>query len=183
MRIRRYETVFILEPDLEESRRQEILGRLDGIIQKGGGILVKRDDWGVRKLAYDIRRFSKGHYFLYDFAGPNRTVSEVERHLKMFEAVMRFLTVKQEERVSLEDMEKLRAEEQAKEEARRMALQQRREAEPRPGKTDEGPEKEAGTDVEEREEEEEEEEEGEEEAERAEADEESSDDEEEEDDD
>jgi small subunit ribosomal protein S6 len=129
MRIRRYETVFILEPDIEESRRRETLERLEGIIQKGGGLLVRRDDWGVRKLAYDIRRFSKGHYFLFDFAGPSRAVSEVERHLKMFEVVLRFLTVKKEDQVSLEAMEKLRAEEQEKEEARRMALQQRREAE------------------------------------------------------
>lgn len=129
MRIRRYETVFILEPDLEDARRQEILGRLDGVIQKGEGILIKREDWGVRKLAYDIRRFSKGQYILYDYAGSSRIVSELERNLKMFEPVLRFLTVRQEERVTLEAMEKLRAEEQAKEEARKAAMRERREAE------------------------------------------------------
>lgn len=129
MRIRRYETVFILEPDIEDARRQEMLGRLDGVIQKGGGILIKREDWGVRKLAYDIRRFSKGQYILYDYAGSSRIVSEFERNLKMFEPVLRFLTVRQEERVTLEAMEKLRAEEQAKEEARKAAIRERREAE------------------------------------------------------
>lgn len=129
MRIRRYETVFILEPDIEDARRQEILGRLDGVIQKGEGILIKREDWGVRKLAYDIRRFSKGQYILYDYAGSSRIVSELERNLKMFEPVLRFLTVRQEERVTLEAMEKLRAEEQAKEEARKAAIRERREAE------------------------------------------------------
>ncbi len=128
MRIRRYETVFILEPDIEDARRQEILGRLDGVIQKGEGILIKREDWGVRKLAYDIRRFSKGQYILYDYAGSSRIVSELERNLKMFEPVLRFLTVRQEERVTLEAMEKLRAEEQAKEEARKAAIRERREA-------------------------------------------------------
>ena len=158
MRIRRYETVFILEPDIEESRRKETLERLETIIQKGGGILVKRDDWGIRKLAYDIGRFSKGHYFLYDFAGPSRAVSEVERHLRMFEVVLRFLTVKKEDQVSLEAMEKVRAEEQEKEEARRMALQQRREAEAPPVKVEEAATKVDVVDVEEEEEEEEQEE-------------------------
>lgn len=129
MRIRRYETVFILEPDVEEARRQEMLGRLDGVIQKEGGVLIKREDWGVRKLAYDIRRFSKGQYILYDYAGSSRIVSEIERNLKMFEPVLRFLTVRREERVTLEAMEKLRAEEQAKEEARKAAIRERREAE------------------------------------------------------
>ncbi|MEW6440812.1 MAG: 30S ribosomal protein S6 [bacterium] len=135
MRIQRYETVFILEPDLEEARRQEIQERVENIVQKGGGILVKRDDWGVRKLAYDIRRFSKGHYLLLDYAGPSRIVAELERHLKMIESVLRFLTVKQEERVSLEAMEKVRAEERQKEEARKAAVQQRREEDARASQT------------------------------------------------
>lgn len=138
MRIRRYETVFILEPDVEEARRQEMLARLDGVIQKEGGVLIKREDWGVRKLAYDIRRFSKGQYILYDYAGSSRIVSELERNLKMFEPVLRFLTVRQEESVTLEAMEKLRAEEQAKEEARKAAIRERREAEASAMQTGEG---------------------------------------------
>ena len=99
MRVRRYETVFVLPPDLEEGRTREILGRLEGIIDQQGGTLVRREDWGVRKLAYEIKRCSRGHYFLFDYAGPAQVVSELERHIKMIESILRFLTVKKEETV------------------------------------------------------------------------------------
>jgi len=115
MRIRRYEMVIILPPDLEESKEKEILDRLDGIIAKSEGVLIRRDDWGVRKLAYEINRFTKGHYYLMDFAGVTEIVSELERNLKIIEQVLRFLTIKKEEKIDLETARKEQA--IAKEEA------------------------------------------------------------------
>jgi len=122
MRNQRYETVFLLPSDLEEGKRKEILNRLDGVVEKGGGIRVKREDWGVRRLAYSVKRYPKGQYYLLDYAGSAQIVSELERHLRMFEDVLRFLTVKTGDRVSLEAAEKDQAAEREKEKAREASL-------------------------------------------------------------
>jgi small subunit ribosomal protein S6 len=125
MRNRRYETVFLLPPDLEEGKRKEILDRLDGVVDKGGGIRVKREDWGVRRLAYTVNRHPKGHYYLLDYVGSAQIVAELERHMRMFENVLRFLTVKTDDRVDPEAAKREQAEEREKEEAREA---ERREA-------------------------------------------------------
>ena len=133
MRNRRYETVFILPPDLEEGKRKEILDRLDGVVEKGGGIRVKREDWGVRRLAFTVNRHPKGNYYLLDYVGSAQVVAELERHLRMFENVLRFLTVKTDDRVDPETAKKEQAEEREKEEAREAERREseRREAERR----------------------------------------------------
>jgi small subunit ribosomal protein S6 len=123
MRNQRYETVFILPSDLEEGKRKEILNRLDGVVERGGGIRVKREDWGVRRLAYAVKRYPKGQYYLLDYVGSAQIVSELERQLRMFEDVLRFLTVKTEDRVSLEAAEKEQAAEREKEKARQASLE------------------------------------------------------------
>jgi small subunit ribosomal protein S6 len=128
MRNRRYETVFILPPDLEEGKRKEILDRFDGVVEKGGGIRVKREDWGVRRMAFTVNRHPKGHYYLLDYVGSAQIVAELERHMRMFENVFRFLTVKTDDRVDPEAAKKEQEEEREKEEAREA---ERREAERR----------------------------------------------------
>ena len=125
MRSRRYETVFILPPDLEEGKRKEILDRLDGVVEKSGGIRVKREDWGVRRLAYTVNRHPKGHFYLLDYVGSAQVVAELERHMRMLESVLRFLTVKTDDRADPEAAKKEKAEEREKEETREA---ERREA-------------------------------------------------------
>jgi small subunit ribosomal protein S6 len=125
MRNRRYETVFILPPDLDEGKSKELLDRLDGVVDKGGGIRVKREDWGVRRLAYPVNRNPKGHYYLLDFVGSAQIVTELERHMRMLENVLRFLTVKTDDRVDLEAAKQEQADEREKEAAREA---ERREA-------------------------------------------------------
>lgn len=118
MRNRRYETVFILPPDLEEGKRREILERLDDVVEKGGGIRIKREDWGVRRMAYPVNRHPKGIYYLLHYVGSAQVVAELERHMRMLEQVLRFLTVKTDDRVDLAAARKEQAEEREKEEAR-----------------------------------------------------------------
>ena len=127
MRNRRYETVFMLPADLEEARTQEILGRLDAVLERSGGILVRREDWGVRKLAYEINRHTKGRYFLTDFVGEPKIVAELERNIKMIESILRFLTVKKADEVDMEGVRKEQAEEREREAARKASAQQRAE--------------------------------------------------------
>jgi len=129
MRVRRYETVLMLPPDLDEGRTGEILARLEGVVERSGGIIVKKEDWGTRKLAYEIKRHSKGRYILLDLVGQTRIVHELERHIKMIESVMRFLTVKRADEVDMEAVKKEQVEEREKEKARKAAAQERRASE------------------------------------------------------
>ena len=129
MRNRRYETVFILPSDSDEGKKKDILDRLDGVMEKGGGIRIKREDWGVRRLAYPVKNQPKGHYFLLDFAGTAQIVAELERHMRMLEDVHRFLTVKTDDRVDLEAAQKEQAEEKDKEEAKAAAAKEAAEKE------------------------------------------------------
>jgi small subunit ribosomal protein S6 len=121
MRNRRYEAVFILPADLDEGKKKELLDRLDGAVEKSGGFLIKREDWGVRRLAYSVRNHPKGHYFLFDFVGSSQVVSELERYMRMFESVLRFLTVKTDDRVDLAAARKEQADEREKAAARAAA--------------------------------------------------------------
>ncbi len=129
MRNRRYETVFILPADSDEGKKKEILDRLDGVVEKGGGIRVKREDWGVRRMAYQIKNHQKGHYLLLDFVGTAQIVAELERHMRMLEDVYRFLTVKTDDRVDLEAAKQEQAEERDKEAARAAAAKEAAEKE------------------------------------------------------
>jgi small subunit ribosomal protein S6 len=97
---------------------------LDGVVEKGGGIRIKREDWGVRRLAYPVKNQPKGHYFLLDFVGTAQIVAELERHMRMLEDVHRFLTVKTEDRVDLEAAQKEQAEEKDKEAAKEAAAKE-----------------------------------------------------------
>ena len=122
MRVRRYETVFVLRPDLDDAETKELAQKLENVVAKEQGSMVKREDWGVRKLAYDINRFSKGYYFLFDYVGPTRLIGELERVMKINENVMRFLTIKKSDHVDMEAIQKEREEAQKRqEEARRVA--------------------------------------------------------------
>ena len=129
MRNRRYETVFILPSDSDEGKKKDILDRLDGVVETGGGIRIKREDWGVRRLAYPVKNQPKGHYFLLDFVGTAQIVAELERHMRMLEDVHRFLTVKTEDRVDLEAAQKEQAEEKDKEAAKQAAAKEAAEKE------------------------------------------------------
>jgi len=130
MRIRRYETVFMVPADLDEAKIQDILNRLDAVLERTSGVLVRREDWGVRKLAYEINRHTKGRYFLMDFVGEPKIILELERNIKMIESILRFLTVKKADEVDMEGIRKEQEEEKEKEEARKAsALQRAEEAE------------------------------------------------------
>lgn len=90
--MRRYETIFILRPDLGEAQLQEAVKRFEGIVA-GGGELIETDEWGFRDLAYRIKGERRGYYVRLDYAAEATTMNEVERNLKLHDAVLRFLSV------------------------------------------------------------------------------------------
>ena len=91
--MRRYETVFILRPDLGEAQIKDTVSRYEQMIATGGGEMVERDDWGIRDLTYNIKRERRGYYVRLDYVSPAAVVNEVERNLKLADDVLRFLSV------------------------------------------------------------------------------------------
>jgi small subunit ribosomal protein S6 len=114
--MRRYETIVILDPDLSEDGRAPVFDRISDTISQGNGFLVLRDDWGNRKLAYDIKKKPRGFYTRFDFCGTGTIVDEIERFCRIDDRVMKYLTVLIDEAA---DVDKL------KEEAERAELEKK----------------------------------------------------------
>ncbi len=117
MIVHEYETIYVLAPDLGEDVHKPLLTKLSDIIESDAGQVVDVDDWGKRKLAYPIRRHSRGHYVRLNFVAPAATVSELERNLRITDQLLRFLTVRIGEDVDQEATAAKAAEAVAKREA------------------------------------------------------------------
>lgn len=109
--MRRYETIFILRPDLGESQIKQSLKRVGDIVSNGGGELIEADEWGVRELAYRIKRERRGYYVRLDYVASSAIMNEVERNLKLMDESLRHLSVMVEEEA---DAAKLRSEVEAR---------------------------------------------------------------------
>ena len=101
----RYETIFVINPDLGEDEVQNVVTKFTGIISSQNGVQLKLEEWGRRRLAYKIEKFSQGYYVLADFAGMPAGVAELERNLKIDDRIIRFLSVKTGENVNVEALQ------------------------------------------------------------------------------
>ncbi|MCX5911998.1 MAG: 30S ribosomal protein S6 [Deltaproteobacteria bacterium] len=112
--MRRYETIFIANPDLSEEDQNALQEKVRSIVASFKGEFVKLEDWGLRKLSYQIRKSSRGRYFLVDYlAEAPALVRELERTLRLNDGVLKFLTVKTSSRVTSEQILALKAASQA----------------------------------------------------------------------
>ncbi len=92
MTAKRYETAILFEPELTEDARKEFLGKIAGVVAAFQGEVLKTDDWGNRKLAYPIRKKNNAFYTFIVYTGNRGVVEEVERNIKIFDGILRFLT-------------------------------------------------------------------------------------------
>lgn len=91
--MRRYETMVIVDPDLSSDKREPLFERMEETISQQGGALIVRDDWGPRKLAYEIKKRTRGHYVRFDYCGDGELVSELERFCRIDDRVMKYMTI------------------------------------------------------------------------------------------
>jgi len=87
--LREYETTFIVQPEISDEGSHAILSKLDGILETGGATRLMCEDHGKRKLAYEVRKFHKGHYYTLMFLDEGTTVPDLERVLRLEESVLR----------------------------------------------------------------------------------------------
>lgn len=97
--MRTYEQLFIVNTAATDADVDALIEQLTGIIQASGGNVDKTDKWGVRKLAYRVNRQSEGIYILLAFSCAAQTVRELERRLRVADLVLKFITVRMDERM------------------------------------------------------------------------------------
>jgi small subunit ribosomal protein S6 len=91
--LREYETIYILRPDTQNDKVAEVNTRVRGIIESMGGVVLNVDNWGKRKLAYEIKKELKGIYLYWKYLAKADVVSEFERNMRMLDPVIRYMTV------------------------------------------------------------------------------------------
>lgn len=102
--MRRYETIFIVDPDLSGEEHAPLFERLKLLFPQMGGFLVSIDEWGLRKLAYEIKKKTRGYYVRLDYCGTGALINEIERFFRIDDRVLKYLTVLLEEDVDLESL-------------------------------------------------------------------------------
>jgi small subunit ribosomal protein S6 len=91
--MRRYESIVIVDPDVSSENRVPLLEKIKDLIQQNGGFLVKIDEWGIQKLAYEIMKKVRGYYIRIDYCGTGLLVSEMERSFRIDDRVIKFMTI------------------------------------------------------------------------------------------
>lgn len=92
--MRHYETIYIVNPNLGEEEYREVLNRYSGLIEKNRGVMIKVEEWGIQRLAYEIKKFDKGGYVLLNYCGSPGLTADLERDLSLDDRILKFQTIK-----------------------------------------------------------------------------------------
>ena len=111
--MRRYETITILDPDLSEDDRATLCESITDRISQHNGFLVEVDDWGNRKLAYEIKKKPRGYYVRFDYCGLGTLVDEMERYMRITDGFLKYLTVLLSEDADMDQIKEEIAEREA----------------------------------------------------------------------
>lgn len=101
--MRKFETLLLLSPELSAESREGILAALTGIIEREGGKMLEVDQWGMRDLAYPVRKLMRGFYVRLVYEAPAPLVAELERNIRITDGIFKFLTVKLADEAAGED--------------------------------------------------------------------------------
>jgi small subunit ribosomal protein S6 len=94
---RKYELVYVVSPEATEEQVTDLHTQVEGIVQRMGGQIEKTENWGRRKLAYEIGRHKEGTYVLENILGTGELLKEIDRRLKVYDIVIRHLVVRVDE--------------------------------------------------------------------------------------
>jgi small subunit ribosomal protein S6 len=91
-----YESIFIINANLTDEETAAVIKKMQDVVVKQNGEMLKFEDWGKKKLAYEINKNKRGHYAFFQFTAGPTVVKELERTYKLTDSVIKFLTVKLE---------------------------------------------------------------------------------------
>lgn len=92
-----YESVFIARQDISATQVDTLADNFENVISENGGSIAKRENWGLRTMAYKLKKNRKGHYVLFNIDAPAPAVHEMERQMRINEDILRYLTVRVDE--------------------------------------------------------------------------------------
>ena len=102
--MRRYELTFIVDPDISEENRGQIFERVKNLIDNENGFLVDFNEWGQKKLAYEIRKKTRGYYVCMDLCCPSSLIDELERTFRLDDKLLKYMTILLDNQVDLENV-------------------------------------------------------------------------------
>ena len=111
--MRRYEQIVILDSDLSEDERSPVFNRLKELIPQYKGFLIDIDEWGQKKLAYEIKKKPRGYYAQVNFCGFGALVDEMERFFRIDDRILKYMTVVQDKEADVEGIKAEMAEKEA----------------------------------------------------------------------
>ena len=91
--MRKFETLLLLSPELTVEGRDFILNALVAVIEREGGKLLATDPWGMRDLAYPVRKQMRGFYVRLEYAAPAALIAELERNIRIADGIFKFMSV------------------------------------------------------------------------------------------
>lgn len=90
----KYESLYVLKPDVEEEARKALIEKFKALVEQNGGKVEKVDEWGVRKLAYEIDYIKEGYYVLMTFESGSELPAELERNYNISDSVLRYNVIR-----------------------------------------------------------------------------------------
>lgn len=90
----KYESMYILKPDLDEETRKSLIEKFKGLVEQNGGKVEAVDEWGQRKLAYEIDYIKEGYYVLMTFESGPELPAELERNYNISDSVLRYNVIR-----------------------------------------------------------------------------------------
>jgi small subunit ribosomal protein S6 len=93
-RLREYETIFLVRPDLADDLVDKIVDRMRGIVHRDGGKVIKVENWGKKKVAYEVKKHLRAIFVRFLYLGSTHMVAEFERNLRMTDDVLKYQSVK-----------------------------------------------------------------------------------------
>ena len=103
--MRRYETIFIVRPSAGDEEINRIIETTRQIILDEKGTIIELNKWGMKKLAYPIKKENLGFYVFFDFAGTPAAVAEIERKFRIDDMVLKYMTIKTAESIQEDEIE------------------------------------------------------------------------------
>jgi small subunit ribosomal protein S6 len=104
--LRKYETVFILDPGSDDATRDKEIKKVEELIEKNKGKIIQTDRWGMRRLHYRIKKKNEGYYVLIQFEAPVALNRELDRYYKLNEDLLRYIIVQQKDKTKLLEKDK-----------------------------------------------------------------------------
>lgn len=100
--MRKFETLLLLSPELAADAREGLLASLTAVLEREQGTVVTLDHWGMRDLAYPVRKHMRGYYVRFEYLAPGAAVAELERNIRIADGIYKFVTVKLADNVAEE---------------------------------------------------------------------------------